>query len=112
MGKITSRLHKQIKSWQIFSVIAPAIFTAVSALLYLFYDAKFQNIFYAGLIMLTMTCIIWWHWSLFTMLTMLGIMKDTDDHFEKLDNDLKHLQRLLEGKPTLTVIKGVDKIKE
>lgn len=108
MGPITENLYKQIKGWRVYSIIAPAVFTAVSAFLYLHYGTKYQTIFYTGLIVLSITCIAWWHWSLSTMVTMLAIMKDTDDHFEKVASELKKLRSEF-GKPTLTVIKNVDK---
>lgn len=109
MGKITEQLHRQIKGWRVYSVIAPAVFTAASALLYLHYGTPFETIFYTGLIILSITCISWWHWSLSTMVTMLAIMKDTDDHFEIVQKELKRLRENM--KPDLRVIKSVDNIK-
>lgn len=108
MGPITQNLYKQIKGWRLYSIIAPAVFTAASAFLYLFYGANFATIFYVGLIILAVTCISWWHWSLSSMVTMLAIMKDTDDHFEKVTIELKRLRAEF-GKPDLKVIKTVDK---
>jgi hypothetical protein len=107
MGKITQQLHKQITGWRIYSVVAPAVFTAVSAWLYLQFGTPFETIFYTGLIVLSVTCISWWHWSLSTMVTMLSIMKDTDDHFEGVQNELKRLREHM--KPDLHVVKTVDK---
>ena len=108
MGPITENLYKQIKGWRIYSIIAPAVFTAASALLYLFFGTPFQNIFYVGLIVLSVTCISWWHWSLSTMVTMLAIMKDTDDHYEQVSRKLEELRILNGGKPDLKVITTVD----
>jgi hypothetical protein len=109
MGPITTQLYKQIKGWRIYSVIAPAVFTAGSALLYLHYGASFENIFFTGLIILAFSCISWWHWSLSTMVTMLAIMKDTDDHFKEVSDKLEIIRRQAEGKPHLFVVKDLDK---
>lgn len=95
MEKITNRLHKQITGWRLYSVIAPAAFAGVSAVLYLHYGTSFQNIFYTGLIILALTCIGWWHWSLSTMISMLAIMKDTDDHFAEVVEKLEKLHNSL-----------------
>ena len=108
MGKITQQLYKQITGWRIYSVIAPAIFTAAAAWLYLHYGTAFQTIFYTGLIILGVTCISWWHWSLSAMVTMLAIMKDTDDHFEEVQNELKRLRDHM--KPDLRIVKNVDNV--
>lgn len=108
MGKITQQLYKQITGWRIYSVIAPAIFTAVAAWLYLHYGTAFETIFYTGLIILSVTCISWWHWSLSAMVTMLAIMKDTDDHFEEVQTELKRLRDHM--KPVLRVVKNVDNV--
>jgi len=108
MGPITKELYKQIKGWRIYSVIAPAVFCATSALLYLHFGTPFQTIFYTGLVVLSITCISWWHWSLSTMMTMLGIMKDTDDHFEEVSKKLDDLQCQLSNKSGLRVVKPID----
>jgi hypothetical protein len=111
MGPITKELYKQIRGWRIYSVIAPGIFCAVSAFLYLHYGTAFQNIFYTGLIILAVTCISWWHWSLSTMVTMLAIMKDTDNHFEEVSDKLELMRKQIEGKPNLFLVKPIDKDK-
>jgi hypothetical protein len=104
MGPITKELYKQIKGWRIYSVIAPAIFCAGSALFYLHYGASFQTIFFTGLVILGFSCITWWHWSLSTMVTMLAIMKDTDDHFEEVARKLEELRVLNGGRPDLKIV--------
>lgn len=110
MGPITHQLHKQITGWRIYSVIAPAIFCAVSAWLYLHYGTPFATIFYTGLIILSVTCISWWHWSLSTMVSMLTIMKETDDHFSQVKDQLDIITKKIEpGK--LKLIKSIDESK-
>ena len=112
MGPITKELYKQIKGWRIYSVIAPAVFCAISALMYLHFGTPFQNIFFTGVVILAVTCISWWHWSLSTMLTMLGIMKDTDDHFKEVQDKLEQLRIQNGGKPDLKIVTNtVDKSK-
>lgn len=111
MGPITKQLHKQINGWRIYSVIAPALFCATAAFLYLHYGTQFQLIFYSGLIILSLTCISWWHWSLSTMVAMLSIMKDTDDHFLEVTTKLEELRIQNGGKPQLFLVKDVDKDK-
>ena len=108
MGPITRELYKQIKGWRIYSVIGPSVFCAASAFLYLHYGTAFENIFYTGLIILSVTCISWWHWSLSTMVTMLAIMKDTDDHFKSVDEKLEIICKQSEGKPNLFLVKSFD----
>lgn len=108
MGPITQELYKQIKGWRLYSIIAPAVFTAASAFFYIHNGTPFQTIFYVGLIVLAVTCISWWHWSLSTMVTMLAIMKDTDDHFEDVAKKLEELRVLNGGKPKLTLVKPID----
>lgn len=111
MGPITKQLYKQIKGWRIYSVIAPAVFCAISAFLYLHYGTTWQIIFYTGLIVLSVTCISWWHWSLSTMVTMLAIMKDTDDHFEKVNEQLTQISKRIEPGTLRIVTNTVDKPK-
>ena len=108
MGLITLELYNQIKGWRIYSVIAPAIFCGGAALMYLHYGTSWAIIFYTGLIILSITCISWWHWSLSTMVTMLAIMKDTDNHFEEVSRKLEDLRIQNGGKPNLKIVKLVD----
>lgn len=110
MGPITQELYNQIKGWRIYSVVAPAAFCAICALLYLHYGTDFAILFYTGLIILSITCISWWHWSLSTMVTMLAIMKDTDDHFEEVATKLEELRIQTGGRPDLKIVANpVDK---
>jgi hypothetical protein len=110
MGPITQNLYVQIKSWRIYSIIMPAVFASSSALMYIFYGVDFQDIFYVGLVILAVTCISWWHWSLSSMLTMLAIMKDTDDHFDAVVKEYNDLKLLIEKgiEKNKTVVKPVD----
>jgi hypothetical protein len=112
MGPITKELYKQIKGWRIYSIIAPAGFCAISAFMYLHYGTAWENIFFTGLIILSITCISWWHWSLSTMVTMLAIMKDTDDHFSEVSKKLEELRIQSGGRPDLKIVTNtVDKDK-
>jgi len=108
MGPITKQLYKQIKGWRIYSVIAPAVFCAISAFLYLHYGTAWENIFFTGLIILGVTCISWWHWSLSTMVTMLAIMKDTDDHFEQVNEQLTSISKRIEPGKLRIVTNTID----
>ena len=45
------------------------------------------------------------------MVTMLAIMKDTDDHFKKVDDRLQIIQKQISGKPNLFIVKDIDKDK-
>jgi hypothetical protein len=107
MGPITKELYKQIKGWRIYSVIAPALFCAISASMYLYYGTHWATIFYTGLIILSITCISWWHWSLSTMVTMLAIMKDTDDHFDIVSKKLEELRIQNGGRPDLKIVTNI-----
>jgi hypothetical protein len=111
MGPITTELYKQIKGWRIYSIIAPAGFCAISAWMYLHYGTEWEIIFYTGLIVLSATCISWWHWSLSTMVTMLAIMKDTDNHFEQVNEQLTQIIKRIEPGTLRIVTNTIDKPK-
>jgi hypothetical protein len=104
MGHLTNNLYKQISGWRLYSVIAPTVFCAISTWLYLYHGAPFEHIFYTGLIILSVTCIIWWHWSLSAILTMLLVMKDTDDHFETVTRELNSLHDSFKDKTRHLVV--------
>jgi hypothetical protein len=42
------------------------------------------------------------------MVTMLAIMKDTDDHFKEVSEKLDELKTQYNGKPNLKLVKGID----
>lgn len=42
------------------------------------------------------------------MVTMLAIMKDTDDHFKEVSDKLEIIRRQAEGKLHLSVVKPLD----
>jgi hypothetical protein len=93
---ISTELKKQITWWQWYSFFAPILFMIFSAIFIYEGLASFQTMLYAGLIMFAITCLTWWHWCLFTMINMLSIMKDTDEHFETVTGHLDQLKLYLE----------------
>lgn len=93
--KINEQLGKQIRAWQLYSVFAPAVFIAVASAMYWMYGTPFAPMFYIATTIFAITCVAWWHWSLATMMTMLAIMKETDDHFEKVACELAGLKALI-----------------
>lgn len=93
--KINERLGSQIRAWQMYSVFAPAVFIAVATALYWIYGTPFAPMFYVATTLFAITCVAWWHWSLATMMTMLSIMRETDDHFETVANELAALKILI-----------------
>lgn len=93
---ISTTLKKQINWWQWFSIVAPisflvggvfSVYTNISSLI---------EIIYFGCFLFGLTCLAWWHWCLYTMIRMLSIMKDTDEHFEKVTGELAQLRIALE----------------
>lgn len=104
---ISSRLRSQILLWQYFSIIAPSIFLAVAIFEHYVQSVSWLTILYVGGLLFFITCVVWWHWCLMTMVRMLSIMKDTDDHFENVTFELKRLSNSI--KPELKVVTGVDK---
>lgn len=107
MSTLTKKIHNQIRNWQIYSVIAPAIFVSIAVILYFYFGSSFQNIFFSGVVILCVTCVAWWHWSLFTMMTMLNMLQDYDNIFNKISAQLDAIKPSL-NKPKLRIIKSVD----
>ena len=108
MRQITKKLKSQIRSWQIYSVIAPTIFVLISGVFYVWAGSSFQNIFLSGLVILSVTCVAWWHWSLFTIMSLINIIQESDDTFNNISTQLNSLSDRL-NHPNLKIIKSIDK---
>lgn len=93
---ISNALKSQIKKWQWYSITAPVGFLTVAGIVYFQYGTPFDNLFYLAVIVFSITCVVWWHWCLITMGTMLQIMSETDKHFSKVSNDLNLLAKTIE----------------
>ncbi len=93
---ISNALKSQIKKWQLYSIAAPIGFLSVAAVVYLQYGTPFDNLFYLAVFIFGITCIVWWHWCLITMGTMLQIMTETDKHFDKVSEELSILTKIIE----------------
>jgi hypothetical protein len=90
---ISNELKKQIKKWQWYSIIAPFGFLLTSSIIYFTYNTPFNILFYTAVIIFAITCVVWWHWCLITMGTMLQIMNATDDHFNNVSRELESLRK-------------------
>lgn len=94
---ISNALKKQIKKWQLYSIIAPAGFLIFSILIYYEYGTSFDYLLYIAAAIFSVTCVVWWHWCLLTMGTMLQIMNETDKHFENVSQELESLRKSIES---------------
>lgn len=92
---IENKVYRQIRIWQMYSVFAPAMFLAVAGILTLIFGAKFEYLFWIGMVVFGVTCVAWWHWSLATMLNMLDVIKNADEHFNRLNDQLVIMRREL-----------------
>jgi hypothetical protein len=93
---ISTKLKDQILWWQLYSIVAPSLFIFLSTVLYFGNIVSPTTILYVGISIFGATCLAWWHWCLFTMIKMLSIMKDTDEHFETVTGELNSLRIMLE----------------
>ena len=103
---ISSKLKNQIRLWQQFSIVVPSAFSVIAIFLHFNDGISWLDIFVVGGVLFFITCVIWWHWCLFTMIQMLSIMKDTDEHFEKVATELQRMGTYL--KPDLKLLNTVD----
>lgn len=103
---ISSKLKSQISTWQQFSIIAPSVFAVVAMYLHYNDGVSWLDLLVVATVLFFVTCVIWWHWCLFTMISMLSIMKDTDDHFETVATELQRMGTYL--KPDLKIVRNVD----
>jgi len=103
---ISSKLRSQIVLWQQFSIVAPSIFAVIAIFLHYNDGVSWLDLLVVAGVLFFVTCVIWWHWCLFTMINMLSIMKDTDTHFENVTHELQRMGQYL--KPDLKLLKKVD----
>jgi hypothetical protein len=90
---ISKALKKQIRKWQWYSIVAPIGFLAASSIIYFTYNTPFNFLFYTAVFIFAVTCVVWWHWCLITMGTMLQIMNATDEHFDAVSRELELLRK-------------------
>ena len=107
MGLITTQIYKQITEWRLISLALLVAVTVTSLVSYFAFDIPIHIIFYTSCAMMAFVYISWWYWCISTMITMLAIMKDTDDHFEIVARQLEALRAQI-TKPGLTLVKNVD----
>lgn len=110
MGTITAQIYKQITDWRRISLALLISVLVSSVLSYVVFDIPIHIIFYTSCAMMAFVYISWWYWCISTMITMLAIMKDTDDHFEIVASQLEAIRTQI-SKPNLKLVKTVDKEK-
>lgn len=93
---ITDKIKKQIKFWQIYSVVAPLGFIAISSWLRFNFDISLTAIIELAGVATVSTCVVWWHWSMVTMLTLMSVVSKADSYFGELDKKLSNIQNSLQ----------------
>jgi hypothetical protein len=96
MEKTNLNISKQVKIWDWFSRIVPSLFIAISSIVIYFDHEQIRTIFLVGIILFFSTCIIWWYWTLDTILKLNNVLniadKNLDDilqELRKVKNDIK-----------------------
>jgi hypothetical protein len=107
MGTITTQIYKQITEWRLISLALLIAILVGAGVGYCVFDIPVHIIFYSSCAMMAVVYISWWYWCISTMITMLAIMKDTDDHFEIVAKQLEALRTQI-TKPELKLVKTVD----
>jgi predicted membrane protein len=107
MGLITAQIYKQITEWRLISIALLLTVLTSAGISYIVFDIPIQIIFYVSCAMMGFVYISWWYWCISTMITMLAIMKDTDDHFDIVAKQLEALRTQI-TKPELKLVKTVD----
>ena len=93
---ITAQIAKQIRSWQAYCLLAPVGYILLSIWLHSQHWASWPAICVVGMVIVIMSCVAWWHWSMNTILTLMLAVDHSNAHWARLDARLADIQSRLE----------------
>ena len=98
MGNIQKTLKAipvHIKRWNSFALIAPPIFLSVEVFLLLSDMVEFGLLFWAGIVLMSVTAFFWWIWIILTILHLTNQLWITHNNLEIAINELTDIKKEL-----------------
>ena len=87
----TKQIEKQAERWDLYAKLTPPLFLLAAGILLVFNLIKFDMLFYIGLGMFSMTAVVWWFWSIFTIKFIIKNMTQATKGLTEVKKDLRSI---------------------
>ena len=87
--KKSYKIEKQVEKWDLFAKLAPTIFLIICFLLLFFAAVSFETIFFIGMVMFSLTAVIWWFWTIFSIRHLVRTLRRASNGLIDVAGDLK-----------------------
>jgi surface polysaccharide O-acyltransferase-like enzyme len=87
----SKKLEKQAERWDLYAKFTPPFFLMFAGVLLVFNLIKFDTLFYVGLGMFSITAVVWWFWSIFTIRFIIRNMTLATKGLNEVKQDLKSI---------------------
>lgn len=84
MKSICQTVITQVRIWDLYAKVMPLVFLMIIASLFIFNKEHIEWLFYTGVGLFGITCIIWWWWTLSTIAKLVWAL-------QKAEKDLDHV---------------------
>ena len=98
MKNFHKKALKEIKWWAWAATVLPPTGLVTLFLIYFIgTETLYDLAIIIGVSALFMVSVIWWWWTLYTIASVTGILGQTVDKIEKVDNELKEIKDEVKG---------------
>ena len=85
----TKKIEKQAERWDLYAKLTPPFFLLFAGVLLVFNLIKFDTLFYVGLGMFSITAVVWWFWSIFTIRFIIRNMTLATKGLNEVKQDIR-----------------------
>jgi len=87
-----AKIERQVERWDNFAKAAPVSFLFLSFVILIFDAARFETVFFLGMIFFSITAVIWWFWTIFNIRVLSRLFRKASMNLVEVSNDLKAIR--------------------
>jgi len=88
MKNICQKITTQIRVWDLYAKVMPLVFLMLIASLFVFNKEHIEWMFYTGVGLFGITCIIWWWWTLSTIAKLVWALQKAERDLDMISSEI------------------------
>ena len=94
--KLEDKIEQQVERWDLFARIIPTAFLVVCSILIFTGILDFQQAFWAGLGLFSVTAVTWWFWTIYTIKHLVRTLHRASKNLSEVRQEFKDVSKDLE----------------
>jgi len=91
------RVERQVEIWELYARILPPVFLLISILLVSLQIIDFDTAFYVGLGLFSVTAVVWWFWTIFTIRQLVRTLGRATKNLNSVRSEFRNINAIIQS---------------